>query len=98
MIEYDRPGYTFENLFDVIVTLDSVSHKKPHPEPYIKIATYLNVLPSRCLVIEDSKSGVESAQMAGCYCIALKTFYNRHQNLSIANKVVDSLDELKFLF
>ena len=52
--------------FSAIVTGDTVSHGKPHPEPYLKAAALLGVDPSDCLAIEDSNTGARSAEAAGC--------------------------------
>lgn len=51
--------------FDVVVTGDEVAHGKPHPEPYLRAASLLGVIPRRCLAIEDSPTGVASAEAAG---------------------------------
>lgn len=48
-----------------------VAHPKPHPEPYLTAATRLGVDPMRCVAIEDSPSGVESAEAAGAVVIVL---------------------------
>ena len=52
--------------FDAVVTGDTVSHGKPHPEPYLKAARDLEVDPARCVAIEDSNTGARSAEAAGC--------------------------------
>lgn len=52
--------------FDVVVTGDAVTHGKPHPEPYLAAAAQLGVDPADCLAIEDSGTGAQSAQDAGC--------------------------------
>jgi HAD superfamily hydrolase (TIGR01509 family) len=52
--------------FAAIVTGDSVSQGKPHPEPYQKAAALLRVDPARTLAIEDSNTGARSAEAAGC--------------------------------
>lgn len=52
--------------FEIIVTGDSVSQGKPHPEPYLKAAALLGVDPSSCVAIEDSNTGARSAESAGC--------------------------------
>ncbi|MCO5216029.1 MAG: HAD family phosphatase [Thermomicrobiales bacterium] len=48
-----------------------VTHPKPHPEPYLTAAARLGVDPTRCVAIEDSPSGVESAEAAGAVVIVL---------------------------
>jgi HAD superfamily hydrolase (TIGR01509 family) len=55
-----------EDTFEVVVTGDSVTHGKPHPEPYQKAAAILGVPPARTLAIEDSNTGARSAESAGC--------------------------------
>lgn len=52
--------------FAEVVTGDTVSQGKPHPEPYLKAASLLGVDPADCLAIEDSNTGARSAETAGC--------------------------------
>ena len=52
--------------FDAVVTGDSVSNGKPHPEPYLRAAALLGVDPASCLAVEDSNTGARSAVSAGC--------------------------------
>ena len=55
-----------EGTFAAVVTGDTVARGKPHPEPYLAAARLLDVLASECLAIEDSPTGVASAEAAGC--------------------------------
>lgn len=89
-----RPRKAFEGLFDAVITGEHVDHRKPHPEPYEKLASLLDVSPTHCLVIEDSNSGIASAKAAGSTCIALRDVYNRCQDFSQADLVVHDLQEL----
>ena len=57
--------------FDAVVTGDQVTDGKPHPEAYLTAAALLGVDPSRCVAIEDSPTGIESAQAAGCVVLAV---------------------------
>jgi HAD superfamily hydrolase (TIGR01509 family) len=52
--------------FDVVVAGDDVTHGKPNPEPYEKAAALLGLKPSECIAIEDSTTGLRSAEAAGC--------------------------------
>jgi len=91
----DQPPYRGpRNVFDAIVTGDDVTKKKPDPEPYHKITALLKVKPSQCIVIEDSVSGIQSAKAAGCVCVALRTVYNRELDFSLADGVIDTLEDL----
>lgn len=59
-----------ENL-DAVVVGDEVTHNKPHPESYLRAAELLRVPPARCLAIEDSPTGIASAEAAGCPVLAV---------------------------
>ncbi len=60
-----------EGTFDAVVVGDEVTHGKPHPEPYATAARLLGVDTRRCVAIEDSEPGAESAQAAGCHVLAV---------------------------
>ncbi|MFI9310634.1 HAD-IA family hydrolase [Streptomyces triculaminicus] len=57
----------------VLVTVDDITHHKPHPEPFLLAAERLGVNPSRCAVVEDSPAGLASGRAAGMTTIALTT-------------------------
>ncbi len=57
--------------FDVVVTGDRVERGKPHPEPYLTAARVLGVPPGDCVAIEDSQTGVTSAESAGVPTLAV---------------------------
>lgn len=59
--------------FDFIATRDDVSVGKPDPEIYLLVASELRSAPERCLVIEDSPTGVAAALAAGMRCVAVAT-------------------------
>ena len=52
--------------FGAVVTGDAVSRPKPHPDPYLLAAERLSVDATKCLAIEDSRTGAASATAAGC--------------------------------
>ncbi|MGZ5415666.1 MAG: HAD family hydrolase [Nocardioides sp.] len=60
-----------EDTFEVVVTGDSVSQGKPHPEPYQKAAAFLGVDPTQAVAIEDSNTGARSAEAAGCQVLVV---------------------------
>lgn len=51
--------------FDAIISRDDVDHPKPAPDTYIRAASQVSADPRRCLALEDSPVGVESAAAAG---------------------------------
>lgn len=60
-----------DGLFDVVVTGDACERGKPHPEPYLRAAAALGVEPARCVAVEDSPTGLASAEAAGVPAIAV---------------------------
>lgn len=60
-----------EGTFAVVVTGDAVQHGKPHPEPYLRAAERLGVDPRACVAIEDSITGLTSAEAAGATTIGV---------------------------
>jgi len=46
---------------------------KPHPEPYLVGAARLHVAPARCIVFEDSRTGIRAGVAAGCVVVGLTT-------------------------
>ncbi|MBO9534180.1 MAG: HAD family phosphatase [Solirubrobacteraceae bacterium] len=57
--------------FAAVVTGDEVRFGKPHPEPYLRAAELLGVEPHDCVAIEDSPTGLASAEAAGCHALAV---------------------------
>jgi HAD superfamily hydrolase (TIGR01509 family) len=66
ILEHLPPG-----TFRVVVTGDTIDQGKPHPEPYLTAAAALGVAPSDCVAIEDSTTGVMSAEAAGCRVLVI---------------------------
>ncbi|AWK07857.1 hydrolase [Streptomyces spongiicola] len=57
--------------FALSVAGDEVPRTKPHPDPYLRAARGVGADPSRCAVIEDTATGVASAEAAGCRVVAV---------------------------
>jgi beta-phosphoglucomutase len=55
-----------ESTFDVVVSAEQVTHKKPDPETFLRAVELLGLPASRCLVVEDAQNGVRAARAAGC--------------------------------
>ncbi len=64
------------NLFDHFINGDDVNNGKPHPEPYLKAMELSDAKPEESLVIEDSKSGIQSGKAAGCKVLAVTTSHS----------------------
>ncbi|HEY8510672.1 MAG TPA: HAD family phosphatase [Cyclobacteriaceae bacterium] len=59
--------------FDVVLDQSDVTRGKPDPEIYLKAAKALKFPPTRCIVFEDSISGVLAAKAANCRVIGITT-------------------------
>ncbi|MEU8616465.1 HAD-IA family hydrolase [Streptomyces sp. NPDC048623] len=57
--------------FAVTVTADDTGTTKPEPEPYLAACAALGVEPARCVAVEDTPTGVASAEAAGCAVLAV---------------------------
>ena len=57
--------------FSAVIVGDEVRMGKPHPEPYLSAASALGVVPTHCVAIEDSPTGLRSAEEAGCAVVAV---------------------------
>jgi HAD superfamily hydrolase (TIGR01509 family) len=57
--------------FALSVAGDELERTKPHPDPYLTAARRLDADPARCVVVEDTATGVASAQAAGCQVVAV---------------------------
>lgn len=66
-IEFYFSHYGLNRWFDIknVAYDDGVTPVKPHPDMYLKAAAAIHASPERCLVFEDSGTGVEAAVRAG---------------------------------
>lgn len=90
-----------EKYFDVLQPSDEIKEGKPNPEIYLKAAEKLKVLPSECIVLEDSCNGALAGKRAGCYTIAVPSEYTCKQDFSfvdyIARDLYDAAEHIDFL-
>ncbi|WP_225836681.1 HAD-IA family hydrolase [Streptomyces sp. NK08204] len=57
--------------FAASVTADDTPRTKPAPDPYLAAARSLGVDPAACVAVEDTETGVASAEAAGCAVLAV---------------------------
>lgn len=88
-----------------IIDPSKVSRGKPYPDPYLAAAKVLDVKPENCLVFEDSRGGIKSAQSAGMNVIGVATSIPKIDlmKLGVSRAINDyteikSIDELNDLF
>lgn len=53
------------HLFDTIVCSEDYTRGKPHPDPFLEAARRLGVAAEKCLVFEDTTTGIQAATAAG---------------------------------
>jgi len=85
--------HQLEDYFDAIATKDDVAISKPAPDVYQLALRKLAVQAKDAVAIEDSVTGLTSAQSAGLQCIAVKYKYACPQNMSTANGHAEDLLE-----
>jgi len=83
-----------DELLDSLLTSDDVEKNKPHPEPYLKAIDSLKLMPDEVIIIEDSPMGIRSGKAAGVKVIALKTEAFAMEDLSEADEIINSLEEI----
>ncbi len=63
--------------FDFVVAGGDYAQSKPAPDPYVVGLARLDTTPERCVVIEDSERGLQSALAAGLRCLVIPSGMTR---------------------
>jgi len=82
-----------QKYFQVVVDGDMVENSKPHPEIYLKTIAAIHFPPERCIVIEDSLSGIAAGRQAGCKVIGITTTHTREE-LDDTDLIIDHFNDL----
>jgi HAD superfamily hydrolase (TIGR01509 family) len=81
-----------------LVGSDSVKHTKPAPDVYLKAAEILGVNPKRCLVIDDTPTGVSAGVAAGAFVLGYAAFTDpKHLLHAGARAVVSRMSDIAHL-
>ena len=80
--------------FPLVVAAEDYAHGKPSPEPYAQALTRLQADPARSIAIEDATPGILSARAAGLRVIAVRAGNFAGYDLSPADVVVGTLEEV----
>ena len=93
----ENVNYVLDNLnirhyFKAIVCDRDVTHGKPDPEVFFKVAELMQVPPANCLVFEDSPTGAKTARNAGMKAIILTTTH-RAEEFAEINSVMKCVDD-----
>lgn len=88
----------YERFAGRIFSAEDVSRGKPAPDLFLHAAETLGASPARCLVIEDSRAGVQAARAAGMGVLAYSSGLIPAQLLEGPNTVLfDDMRELPSL-
>ncbi len=78
--------------FDLLVSAEFEPYGKPHPSVFLTTAKQLNVLPTECLIFEDSVNGMIAAKAARMQCIVVPEAEKQHEAYwKLANHQLSSL-------
>jgi HAD superfamily hydrolase (TIGR01509 family) len=84
--------------FHAICTSSDVAHPKPAPDVYLLAAARLGVAPARCLVLEDSPTGVRAALAAGMTPVQVPDLVAPDEAVrALRHRIVESLGEAQRL-
>lgn len=65
---------------EFVIANEDVSENKPSPDCYMLAMSKMNLLPSECLIVEDSPKGIESANATGAYVLEVDNSKQVHFN------------------
>ena len=82
------------DLFDCLRCRDDVTNVKPEPDLYLAAIDCLGVTAGEAVAIEDSPNGVAAAKRAGMACVAVPNEITAQLDLSGADLVLNSLEDL----
>lgn len=83
--------------FGIVISGDSLPHKKPDPMPLRHAADFFQLNPHDALMLGDSISDVRAARAAGFQVICVSYGYNHGEDIRLAkpDAVIDSFVDLK---
>jgi len=88
--------FDLHRYFTHIVSGEDFPNSKPHPAIF-EYAVSLSTKPKEnCIVIEDSTNGIKAAKAAGIFCVGYKSENSKLQDLSLADVIVESFNNLNF--
>lgn len=87
-----------EELIPVLCSAEFEEYGKPHPAVFLSAAKQLDVVPSKCLVFEDSLPGVIAAKAAKMKCIAVPEVNELGDiRFNLADEILHSLSDFELI-
>lgn len=83
--------------FSIVVSGDTLEHKKPHPAPLLHAAEFFKVDPANALMVGDSISDVKAARAAGFSIACVPYGYNHGEDIRVAKPdlVIENIAALR---
>lgn len=83
-------------MFELVVSGDTLPQKKPDPAPLLHAASAFGVTPAESLMVGDSRSDVKAARAAGFRIVCMSYGYNHGADIrdEHPDAVLDRLDQL----
>ena len=88
---FDKPAM---EVFEVIAAGDEVENKKPAPDVFNLAVERLDLEPSECVGLEDSRNGLLSCIGAGVPCLVSPGVYTHGSDFSEAQATIDCFSEV----
>ncbi len=86
--------HRLEDFFETITTFESITHPKPHPEPYLHTLEQMQLTAEEAVTVEDSMFGAQSAAAAGIFTYVWPSPEFRPEQFGDFAKVVFSFEEM----
>jgi phosphoglycolate phosphatase len=85
------------DFFEIVVSGDTLSNKKPDPIQLHHICAKLNVPEFEAMLVGDSATDVAAAHAAGCFIVTVPYGYNQGKplDLSMVDATINDLTELE---
>ena len=102
--EYERAIHklSLTNLLDhfpIVIAGDQIEKGKPAPDIFLAAAARLDILPERCLVLEDSDAGIQAAYNAGMTPVMIPDMKPpSEKSLAFAHRIFEGLAEFHDYF
>lgn len=80
--------------FHGVVSNEDITLGKPDPQTFLIASRKIGVSPQRCVVLEDSATGIEGAKNAGMIAVAVVNEFTRDQDFRRADMGVGSLEQV----
>lgn len=94
LVEDELEDLSLQKYFNATVTREEVANPKPAPDIFWKAAEKLGIPERECVVVEDSKAGVEAAKEAGMKVVVVLGSYTTEEDFPEADLVVEGFEEV----